>query len=457
MDGDILRVSKEFGAKDGRITAQISCKMATEELSVTLKGHDSDMQPRQLASHLDDKGDRFPTGRLKSKNTSPMPLDYWFMMDGSDDSATWLISTKGDDTVSQVTLAAFGLQRAMVVKALGGYDYDAHPYGMPMEGSFFYFNLPWVIELSSEGGPIEIEIPAGDTSIDALASACKANKMPRKDPEFFIDQVGTMAERDVDVIEARLQEFHKSHPKINLVVTTATDRPEYDYTGVANALISNSTFSDSAVERSGTNMGNVVLFIDPPNHRATVVTTKQVWSGINLPVLVNEAVITRVTNQASTDFSTQSIAKVIDGAVSTLITAIDVGETPHASAAQGAPADNQPTGDAARGGDVANNAVAATTAVAPTAAASISISPSFDCSKAVSSVEKMICTDAALASADAALAATYSKAKTSSTDGWLRSSQREFLQVRNACGTSACVAGTYHARQAELDARLPHP
>jgi major membrane immunogen (membrane-anchored lipoprotein) len=75
MDGDILRVSKEFGDKDSRITAQISCKVATEELSVTIKARDADKQPKALLAHRDDKGDRYPTGRLKSKNTTPIPLD----------------------------------------------------------------------------------------------------------------------------------------------------------------------------------------------------------------------------------------------------------------------------------------------------------------------------------------------------------------------------------------------
>jgi len=450
MDGDIIRVSKEFGVNANRITAQINCKTATQELSVTLKAHSSDMQATQLASHRDDHGDWFPTGRLKSKNTTPMPLDYWFMMDGSGDSATWLVSTKSQDLGSQAKLASLMLRQAMTVKALGGYDFDAHGYGMPGEGSFFYFNLPWVIELSSEGGAVELEIPAGDPNIEELATACKVTQMPRKDPEFFIDQTHGMVNSDVDVIEARLQDFHKTHPKIDLVVTTATDSPQASYSAVANNLIGNSTFTDEMVQRRGTNTGNVVLFIDPPNHRATVVTTKQVWSNINLAALVNETVIARITAQASSDFETQPILKVMDHAVSTLIAAIDGGEAPRETAVPVQSTDTTQTAGASHGEDASNNAAYAV--APPPPATPVAPKPSFDCSKASSTVEKMICANAELAAADAALGASYSKAKSSKTDlGWLRSSQRQFLQTRDACQAVACVMDSYHARQSELD------
>jgi uncharacterized protein YecT (DUF1311 family) len=79
------------------------------------------------------------------------------------------------------------------------------------------------------------------------------------------------------------------------------------------------------------------------------------------------------------------------------------------------------------------------------------VTPSFDCAKAGSLVEKMICGDPALAKADSDLASSYARAKAGGTDAAsLRASQRQFLQARNSCTVSACVADSYHSREAEL-------
>jgi hypothetical protein len=85
-------------------------------------------------------------------------------------------------------------------------------------------------------------------------------------------------------------------------------------------------------------------------------------------------------------------------------------------------------------------------------ASSESVGPSFDCGKASTSIEKMICADSSLSAADSALAVRYAKAKAASIDSTsLRDSQRQFLQTRNGCTTTVCIADAYRSRAAELE------
>jgi|HubBroStandDraft_5_1064220.scaffolds.fasta_scaffold00396_3 hypothetical protein len=79
------------------------------------------------------------------------------------------------------------------------------------------------------------------------------------------------------------------------------------------------------------------------------------------------------------------------------------------------------------------------------------VAPSFDCGRASSPVERMICRDPALAKSDSDLASSYARAKAGGADPVsLRNSQRQFLQVRNSCSEAACVADAYRSREAEL-------
>jgi uncharacterized protein YecT (DUF1311 family) len=66
---------------------------------------------------------------------------------------------------------------------------------------------------------------------------------------------------------------------------------------------------------------------------------------------------------------------------------------------------------------------------------------SFDCAKASSRIEKLICSDAATADADSQLAVTYREALSRSADkAALKQSQRNWLsQTRNACGDTECL------------------
>ncbi len=78
---------------------------------------------------------------------------------------------------------------------------------------------------------------------------------------------------------------------------------------------------------------------------------------------------------------------------------------------------------------------------------------SFDCAKATTKVEKLVCADIALSAQDDALAATYRQAAslTKPGDSEPKASQRAWLKQRNACADAKCVAAAYRARIAELE------
>lgn len=79
---------------------------------------------------------------------------------------------------------------------------------------------------------------------------------------------------------------------------------------------------------------------------------------------------------------------------------------------------------------------------------------SFDCGKATSSVEKMICADPGLSRLDEALAAVYSRARTAAIDpAAMRQQQREWLaDIRKRCSEAACLKAAYTSRIAQLAA-----
>lgn len=83
---------------------------------------------------------------------------------------------------------------------------------------------------------------------------------------------------------------------------------------------------------------------------------------------------------------------------------------------------------------------------------------SFDCSKAASATEKLICTNARISDLDEHLGRYYSAARGELGRGsaCLVSTQREWLRkVRNACKDAACLERAYLQRLAELDPLQP--
>ncbi|MGN7100311.1 lysozyme inhibitor LprI family protein [Ralstonia holmesii] len=77
--------------------------------------------------------------------------------------------------------------------------------------------------------------------------------------------------------------------------------------------------------------------------------------------------------------------------------------------------------------------------------------PSFDCSKASSKVEKLICSDKNLSDTDAMLAEDYKALLATTDDKGVRQRQLTWLKtVRNACNDVACLQKAYDARGDEL-------
>jgi uncharacterized protein len=83
---------------------------------------------------------------------------------------------------------------------------------------------------------------------------------------------------------------------------------------------------------------------------------------------------------------------------------------------------------------------------------------SFDCQKAQTSTEKMICADRAIGELDVHQGRYYSAARAavSSAASCLQSDQAQWLRsVRDVCTNAACLKSAYLNRLAELDALQP--
>ncbi len=83
-----------------------------------------------------------------------------------------------------------------------------------------------------------------------------------------------------------------------------------------------------------------------------------------------------------------------------------------------------------------------------TSAASASSSPSFDCRKATTAVEKLICSNPDLSKLDVSLAETYKEAV--SKDRSIRDDQRAWNAEKNKCADIDCVKSAYEDRISEL-------
>jgi uncharacterized protein YecT (DUF1311 family) len=98
---------------------------------------------------------------------------------------------------------------------------------------------------------------------------------------------------------------------------------------------------------------------------------------------------------------------------------------------------------------VQDGTVPASDAAQPEAAqpAQAAIVASFDCGKASSKIEKLVCSSPATADADRRLALAYRAAAAKSSDpAELKQQQRDWLKERNACDDAACLIKTTEAR-----------
>jgi uncharacterized protein len=93
----------------------------------------------------------------------------------------------------------------------------------------------------------------------------------------------------------------------------------------------------------------------------------------------------------------------------------------------------------------ASSPASQTTTSAPSAAGN---SPSFDCGKVTTMVEKLICTNPELSKLDVSLAETYKEAV--SKDRSIRDDQRAWNVEKNKCSDVDCLKTTYEDRISEL-------
>ncbi len=96
--------------------------------------------------------------------------------------------------------------------------------------------------------------------------------------------------------------------------------------------------------------------------------------------------------------------------------------------------------------------------VAVTATAPLASAQSFDCTKAQTGVEKMICASPRLSELDEHLGRYYSAAReaVAGAASCLQSDQSQWLRsARNTCRNDACLETAYLNRLAELDALQP--
>lgn len=72
---------------------------------------------------------------------------------------------------------------------------------------------------------------------------------------------------------------------------------------------------------------------------------------------------------------------------------------------------------------------------------------SFDCAKATTKIDKMICTDAGLSKLDEEMASFYRRTKAELHDApWFIEQQRLWLKHRNGCEYRDCIEASYHQR-----------
>lgn len=99
------------------------------------------------------------------------------------------------------------------------------------------------------------------------------------------------------------------------------------------------------------------------------------------------------------------------------------------------------------------NAASNAEAAEKSASATTVIQASFDCGKAVSKIEKLICSTPETANADRQLNAAYSAARSKVSDPvGLKDDQRQWLKERNACDDAACLLNVTRVRIRKLSA-----
>lgn len=88
-------------------------------------------------------------------------------------------------------------------------------------------------------------------------------------------------------------------------------------------------------------------------------------------------------------------------------------------------------------------------------AMSISYAASYDCQKADSAIEKMICNEQDLSIKDSYLSLLYNQISNTASGSQLTQSQKQWLKERNLCQSPSCLSKAYDQRIKALHALLP--
>jgi uncharacterized protein YecT (DUF1311 family) len=118
--------------------------------------------------------------------------------------------------------------------------------------------------------------------------------------------------------------------------------------------------------------------------------------------------------------------------------------------AEAIPSSSSPSGSA---GPEAKPAIAESPVAAPTAptASTSRVSPSFDCAKATTAIENMICNSDELSRLDSQLGSAYGARRNGISDpNALKRQQQDWVRVRNQCTDANCLTAAYQNRLQEL-------
>lgn len=100
----------------------------------------------------------------------------------------------------------------------------------------------------------------------------------------------------------------------------------------------------------------------------------------------------------------------------------------------------------------------ATTLLACAVLAPFAQGASFDCGKAGTKVEHIICDDPEISKLDEELAIAYKAAvKDKTRGGAIKQAQKRWMRERNGCADAKCVKGTYEKRLSLLKPAIPAP
>ena len=188
MDGRQIVATKNFaktsqdGATTLTISAALTCVVPTKELTLTMRAVDTDKNGTAMPTRFDSKLDKLrnvPVGRLKSKESQPLPISSFVSLK-QDDFLLWPIShlAASDSnapsrmqmlfgTADKATMNSMMLGLAQMFGIVGAERYRDM-------NSMFSGERPWIFEVSTGKDPVEVIIPLQNAAVDQVLKMCGA-------------------------------------------------------------------------------------------------------------------------------------------------------------------------------------------------------------------------------------------------------------------------------------------